>query len=292
MKCLGGEDSKAALRVASYDRSSNSAPSIPSAADLEKDSASLHRDLAIAREVQRASFPQRPPGIPGLSFASFYKPVLCVGGDYYDVLPLQNGAWGIGIGDVSGKGIGAALVMANLQASIRAQTFQPRSELETLMANVNRLVWASSPRHFFASLFYAKYEVETRELQYVNAGHNAPMVLRWKHNQCEIFYLEASGAPLGLFEGSQFTSKAFQLEKGDVFVAYTDGITESENSCGESWRQERLETLLRARSDCTPAQIVGHIVEEVLAFAKERSQGDDMTLVVVGVKDEARMLAR
>ncbi len=79
MKCLGGEDSKAALRVASYDRSSNSAPSIPSAADLEKDSASLHRDLAIAREVQRASFPQRPPGIPGLSFASFYKPVLCVG---------------------------------------------------------------------------------------------------------------------------------------------------------------------------------------------------------------------
>ncbi len=182
--------------------------------------------------------------------------------------------------------------MANLQASIRAQTFQPRSELETLMANVNRLVWASSPRHFFALLFYAKYEVETRELQYVNAGHNAPMVLRWKHNQCEIFYLEASGAPLGLFEGSQFTSKAFQLEKGDVFVAYTDGITESENSCGESWRQERLETLLRARSDCTPAQIVGHIVEEVLAFAKERSQGDDMTLVVVGVKDEARMLAR
>jgi phosphoserine phosphatase RsbU/P len=286
MKCPRGKDSLAALGVASYDRSSNSVPSIPSSSDLEKDSASLHRDLAIAKEVQKASFPQRAPAIPGLNFASFYKPALCVGGDYYDVLGFRDGAWGIAIGDVSGKGSGAALVLANLQASFRAQTLQPRSDLETLMANVNRLVWESSPRHFFASLFYAEYEVETRELQYVNAGHYAPMLLRWKHNQCKIFYLESSGAPLGLFESSQFASKAFQLEEGDVFVAYTDGITESEDSCGELWGHERLETLLRTRSDSTPEQIVGRIIEEVFAFAKECSQGDDMTLLVVGVKDE------
>lgn len=113
-------------------------------------------------------------------------------------------------------------------------------------------MWESSPEHFFASLFYAEYQVETRTLQYVNAGHNAPMVLRWKHNQCKIFYLESKLPPLGLFEGSQFTSIAFQLEKGDVFVAYTDGIIESENSCGEFWGEERLETVLRARRDCTP----------------------------------------
>jgi len=105
----------------------------------------VYRDLEIARDVQRASFPEQPPVIPGLRVASFYQPALCVGGDYYDFLPFRDGAWGIAIGDVCGKGIAAALVMANLQGSLRAQTWQPRSDLERLMANVNRLVWIPLP---------------------------------------------------------------------------------------------------------------------------------------------------
>jgi sigma-B regulation protein RsbU (phosphoserine phosphatase) len=101
-----------------------------------------------------------------------------------------------------------------------------------------------------------------------------------------VFHLGSSGTALGLLEGSQFTSSTFQLEKADVFVAYTDGITESENQCGELWGQERLETLLRACRDCTPAQIVDRILGEILAFGKDCSQKDDMTLVVAAVKDE------
>ena len=247
----------------------------------------LRNDLENAKEVHRAFFPRKNPSIPGLACETFYRPARDIGGDYYDFLPLQADHWGIAIGDVCGKGIGAALLMASLQASLRAQAMHAYSDLSTLIAYVDRLVLAASPKHLYASLFYAEYEAATRVLRYVNAGHNAPMVLRWENSRCEVFHLESSGTALGLLEGSQFTSKAFQLEKGDVFVAYTDGITESENLRGELWGQERLESLLRGCRDCGPAQIVSRILDGVLPFAKDCPQQDDMTLVVVRVKDGA-----
>jgi sigma-B regulation protein RsbU (phosphoserine phosphatase) len=160
------------------------------------------------------------------------------------------------------------------------------SDLSNLIADVDGLVLAVSPKHLYASLFYSEYDTATRVLSYVNAGHNAPIVLRWENSRCDVFHLGSTGTALGLLEGSQFTSTIFQLEKGDVFVAYTDGIMDSENHCGESWGQERLETLLRACRDCTPAQIVDRILDEILAFSKDGSQKDDMTLVVAAVKDE------
>ena len=247
----------------------------------------LHNDLENAKEVHRAFFPRKNPPIPGLACETFYRPARDIGGDYYDFLPLQADRWGIAIGDVCGKGIGAALLMASLQASLRAQAMHAHSDLSTLIADVDRLVLAASPKHLYASLFYAEYEAATRALRYVNAGHNSPMVLRWDNSRCQIFYLESSGTALGLLEMSQFTSRTFQLEKGDVLVAYTDGITESENRCGELWGQERLEVLLRTCRDCEPAQIVSRILDDVLPFAKGCPQKDDMTLVVVAVKDEA-----
>jgi sigma-B regulation protein RsbU (phosphoserine phosphatase) len=139
--------------------------------------------------------------------------------------------------------------------------------------------------HLYASLFYAEYGAATRQLRYVNAGHNAPIVLRWKHSQCEAFHLEASGPPLGLLEGSEFISKPFQLEIGDVLIMYTDGITEAENPERELWGQNRLESLLRSCRGDTPAQIVKRILDEMSAFANGLSQRDDVTLMVIGVKD-------
>jgi sigma-B regulation protein RsbU (phosphoserine phosphatase) len=159
------------------------------------------------------------------------------------------------------------------------------SDLSTLIADVHRLVLAASPKHLYASLFYAEYDPVTRTLRYVNAGHNAPIVLRWKIGQSEVFHLEPSGTALGLLERCEFTSHVFQLEKNDLLVAYTDGITESDNASGEAWGQNRLETLLRACRGRTPGQIVRRILEEVSAFAKDRTQVDDMTLVVLRVKD-------
>jgi sigma-B regulation protein RsbU (phosphoserine phosphatase) len=103
------------------------------------------------------------------------------------------------------------------------------SDLTNLVDGVERLILAASPRHLYASLFYSEYDPVTRVLSYVNAGHNAPMVLRWKNNECKIFTLESTGPPLGLLEGSQLTSQALQLETDDVLVMYTDGMTEAES---------------------------------------------------------------
>jgi phosphoserine phosphatase RsbU/P len=177
--------------------------------------------------------------------------------------------------------------MTSLQASLRSQAMHAHSDPSIVIADVDRLVLAASPKHLYATLFYAEYDTAKRVLRYVNAGHNAPIVLRWKNSRCDLFHLGSSGTALGLLESSQFTSNTFQLERGDVFAAYTDGITESENRCGELRGQERLETLLRACNDCTPAQIVEHIVDAILAFGKDCSQKDDMTLVVAVVKGEA-----
>jgi serine phosphatase RsbU (regulator of sigma subunit) len=245
----------------------------------------LRKDLENAKDVQKAFFPRENLAILGLACETFYKPVQSIGGDYYDFLSLRADRWGIAIGDVCGKGIGAALLMASLQASLRAQAMHAHSDLSTLIADVDRLVLAASPKHLYASLFYAEYDATTRVLRYVNAGHNAPMVLRWEGSECEVFFLEASGTPLGLLEGSEFISKKFQLETGDVLVMYTDGITETENPERELWGAERLETVLRTCRDLAPAQIVGRVLDEVAAFAGKGPQRDDMTLVVIGVKE-------
>ena len=149
----------------------------------------LRNDLENAKDVQRAFFPQGDLSIPELSCEAFYKPAHSIGGDYYDFLPLQTNCWGIAIGDVCGKGIGAALLMASLHASLRAQAMNDHSDLSTLIADVNRLVHAASPEHLYASLFYSEYEAVTRVLRYVTAGHNAPMLLRWKESECRVFLL-------------------------------------------------------------------------------------------------------
>ena len=245
----------------------------------------LHRDLEIAKKVQKASFPQQPPAIPGLKCTSFYKPAHSIGGDYYDFLPFEDGAWGIAVGDVSGKGIGAALVVATLQASLRTQALLPRSQIETLMRNINRLLGESSPAEFFASLFYAEYQPATRLLTYVNAGHNSPMVVRRVHDRCSLLMLHSEGIPVGAFESSRYRSATFQLEPGDVLVAYTDGITDSGNPEGEPFGQYQLEEILCHCSVQDPQEILRTILNELPAGSAFDSQADDMTLVVMKVED-------
>lgn len=241
------------------------------------------KDLESAKDVQKALFPQKNISVPGLRCKTFYKPAQGIGGDYYDLFPLNDDRWGIAIGDVSGKGIGAALIMASLQASLRAQALHEHSDLATLMADVDRLVYASSPVHIYASLFYAEFHPRTRVLEYVNAGHNSPMVLRWRDDRCEVFHLEAGGTPVGLLEESQFVPGKFHFEVGDRLVAYTDGITESDNATGELWGPKRLENLLRNCRDKAPEEIIQGILDERFAFSNGQPQRDDMTLVVMQV---------
>jgi sigma-B regulation protein RsbU (phosphoserine phosphatase) len=239
--------------------------------------------LEGAKDVQRAFFPPQSLSIPCLSCETFYKPAQDIGGDYYDFLPLERGRWGIAIGDVSGKGIGAALIMASLQGSLRAQASHSHLNLSTLIGDVNRLVYESSPTNFYASLFYAEYEPGTRVLKYVNAGHNPPIVLRTRDGRCEMFHLESSGMLVGISADSQFQTTRFQLEIDDVLVAYTDGITEVENRRGQFWGQQGLESLLRSCGRRTPEQIIKCVVDELTTFGDRLPQRDDMTLVVMRV---------
>src|SRR6516164_9027218 len=155
-------------------------------------------DLEGAKDVQQAFFRPQTFSIPCISCETFYQPAHSIGGDYYDSLSLQGGRWGIAIGDVSGKGIGAALIMARLQASLRAQALHSHLDLSTLIGDVNQLVYQSSPTHFFASLFYGEYEPATRVLNYVNAGHNSPIVVRPRKESCEIYTLKSEGIPVGI----------------------------------------------------------------------------------------------
>lgn len=242
-------------------------------------------DLEMAREVQKAFLPQKPPSVPGLSCASFYEPARTIGGDYYDFLPHRDGAWGIAIGDVSGKGIGAALVMASLQAAIRAQTLYAPYKIQALMTNVNELLCRSAPDHFFASLFYAEYQPASRILTYVNAGHNAPIVLRGSLDRRAVFPLNAGGVPVGMFEDSEYGSKIFQLETGDVLVAYTDGITDSENLAGDPFGHKRLVSILCDCPGKDPQEILQHILGELSAHSAGSLQRDDMTLLVLQVQN-------
>ena len=260
---------------------------------LKKSDSGLHRalrkDLELAKDVQQAFFPQHSLSIPGLTCEAFYQPAQSIGGDYYDFFPLQGGRWGIAIGDVSGKGIGAALLMASLQASLKAQALHPHLDVSIMMSEVNRLVHESSPGHFFASLFYGEYQPATRVLRYVNAGHNPPMVLRWRDGRCEVIPLETEGTPVGALEHAEYTSATIRLEIGDVLIAYTDGVTEAENPQSEFWGQQRLEKLLRSCHDRTPKEIIRSVLDEVADFSKGNPQRDDVTLVVVRAKDELKL---
>ena len=205
------------------------------------------------------------------------------GGDYYDFLPLKTGGWGIAIGDVSGKGIGAALLMANLQGSLRAHTFHPHSDVEMVMANLNGLMWDTSPQHFFVSLFYAEYRPHSRLLRYVNAGHNPPIILRRDHDRRVLLRLTPGFAPVGSLKNSRYKSTTVQLESDDVLVAYTDGLTERENSQGHAFGQIQLENLLSECDFQDPHTILQLILDELSSHSGDYPQGDDITVVVMRV---------
>jgi serine phosphatase RsbU (regulator of sigma subunit) len=245
----------------------------------------LQTDLEGAKDVQRAFFPPSTLSIPSLSCEVFYQPARDIGGDYYDLFSLQGERWGIAIGDVSGKGIGAALMMASLQGSLRAEALYPHSDRSALVADVNQLLYASTPAHFFASLFYAEYQPATRVLRYVNAGHNPPIVIRRRRGRCEIFRLNAGGAPVGISSDAKFTTATFQLQVGDVLAAYTDGITEMQNHQGEFWGVQAFEKQLCSRACGDPQEIMERILDEAAGFAGGQLQSDDMTLVVLKVEE-------
>jgi len=241
----------------------------------------LNRELEIAREVQESLFPQRLPMVPGLDYCGRCHPAREVGGDYYDFLELPEGKLGIAIGDVSGKGIGAALLMASLEASLRGQALVAH-DLAELMNRVNSLVLDASSASRYATLFYAAYDPGSRLLSYVNAGHNPPVILRKSKTGCAVFRLENGGPVIGLLR-ERYQQQSFALEPGDLIVLFTDGISESMNARDEEWGEERLIEFAKTCQGLPALEALTKIMGAAEAFANGASQHDDMTLVVLRI---------
>jgi sigma-B regulation protein RsbU (phosphoserine phosphatase) len=245
--------------------------------------ARLKREVEIAREVQEQLFPQNYPSLPGLDVAGRCRPASGVGGDYYDFLALKNGGLGVAIGDVSGKGIPAALLMAGLQASLRGQTLAGSRDLAALMNNVNLLIVDASPANRYATFFYGQYDPTTRRLAYVNAGHNAPMLFR--AGAREPLRLADGGPVVGLLHGAAFREAAISLEAGDLLVGFTDGISECMNKDEEEWGEDRLIAAIGGCDGLPAAGVIDRVMAAADAFADGAKQHDDMTLIVVRLLD-------
>jgi sigma-B regulation protein RsbU (phosphoserine phosphatase) len=235
------------------------------------------RELEIAHEVQNRLFPQSYPPMPGLDYAGACRPAMGVGGDYYDFIPLSKTQLGIAIGDVSGKGIPAALLMATLRAFLRGQTTQPQPDLTLVMTNLNRLVYESSPSSKYATFFYGEFDCVTREMNYVNAGHNPPMVFR---KSGEVVRLETGGSVIGLMPVASFDQGKVTLEPGDVFVAYTDGISEAMNAADDEWGEENMIECVSPSREFTATALIDRLMVSADEFVAGAPQHDDMTVVV------------
>jgi sigma-B regulation protein RsbU (phosphoserine phosphatase) len=237
----------------------------------------IDREIEIAREVQERLFPQQLPTLPGHSIYGACRPAQGVGGDYYDVLMLEDGTLGLAIGDVSGKGISAALLMASLRASLRGMTMDGPADLARLMTRVNRLVYESSATNRYATFFFSIYAPPTRLLRYVNAGHNPPYVLRGS----EVHALDGGGPVIGLLPDAIYEECHLILKPGDLLLAYTDGISEALNLQDQEWGEERMVAAARSRLPENASTILRHIVTEADRFAAAAPQHDDMTLLLM-----------
>src|SRR5215831_17922476 len=204
-----------------------------------------------------------------------------VGGDYYDFLELPDGGLGIAIGDVSGKGVGAALMMASLEASLRALAPVVQAPGE-LMERVNNLIRQASAANRYATLFYAEYQPATRCMTYVNAGHNPPVVLRDCGGTCQVLRLETGGSVIGLLP-QRYQQGVFSHEAGDLMVLFTDGVSESMNARDEEWGEDRLIELAKTCYGLPTLEAMRRILAAAQAFAGGSPQHDDMTLVVLRV---------
>ncbi len=236
-------------------------------------------ELSFARQVQQALLPRQLPSSYGLDFSAVCIPARGISGDYYDVLPLSDGRLVFAIADISGKGISAAILMANLQALLRATT--PITQLPSeVCSRLNKHLHQVTDASKFATFFYAEWHQKERCLRYVNAGHNPPILLNSRTTQS----LDHGGIPLGIMPDSKYETGERILRPGDLLVLYSDGITEAGLSNGEEFGEKRLIALLTSLRDKPLQEIQSSILQAVRAWSGKEPE-DDVTLVVVRVEE-------
>ncbi len=247
------------------------------------DRVTMKRDLEIARDIQRWLVPSAPPLLDGVDIAFATRPANTVSGDYYDAFLRAAGAPGgqrllLAVADVAGKSVPAALLMATIQASLRTLAAQPATLLD-LVAGLNRYASAHSLAGArFTTAFLAELDLVTLELEYVNAGHVPPVLLRASGR---LERLEAGGLPLGIKPDASFESGQIALERGDLLAILTDGVTEAENEAGEEFGEARLLSLFARPAQASAAAALKEIMSAVDAFVGAARQHDDITALTL-----------
>ena len=233
-------------------------------------------EMEIARQVQARLFPQSLPAMKSLDYAGACIQAREVGGDYYDFLALGEEGLGLVLGDVAGKGIAGALLMANLQANLRSQCAVARDEPRRLLRSVNQLFYENTTDNTYATLFFAQYDDRSQRMRYINCGHLPALVLR---RDGSVVRLDSTCTVLGLFNEWDCQVREFGLNSGDMLAIYTDGVTEALNSAEEEFGEERLVEVLQGHRDRPASSVLAATVDAVRKFSTAE-QADDITLVV------------
>jgi sigma-B regulation protein RsbU (phosphoserine phosphatase) len=236
------------------------------------------QEIQQAREMQQSLMPREIPEIPGYEFSGAWRPARCVGGDYFDVLPLGETSYGLCIADVMGKGVPAALLMSNLQAAVRSSAPEPIAPAD-LCRRVNLQLCRNTTHDRFVTFFYAVLNATARRLTYTNAGHNAPILLR---GDGSVERLDAGGPVIGMFPEIGYEQSVIELREGDRLALFTDGVTELHDAAGEEFGEERLTSLVRANQKSSAEELR----VKIFAAADEYGGGefqDDATLIVMAV---------
>jgi sigma-B regulation protein RsbU (phosphoserine phosphatase) len=237
----------------------------------------LERELALASEIQQRFQPTSPPHIGGYELQGISFPCYEIGGDYYDFIEREDGRLVIALGDVSGKGTAAALLMSSLHAAIHAQSASHDSLVATISA-VNRYLADNIPANRFVTLFYAELDPDSGSLAFLNAGHNPPLIL---HAAGTVEQLASGGLPLGIKRDAEYREGRTQLQPGDVLVIYSDGVTEAQSPAGEEFGPTRLYEVVSRNVEASAAGIRDRIESSLTKFAQGTSAADDITLVIV-----------
>jgi len=249
----------------------------------------LRREIEIAKQVQLQLFPQTQPRMRTIEYSALCRPAREVGGDYYDYLQLDPDNLCLALGDISGKGLSASLLMASLQALMRSQAPLRGFSPAALISDINRLMCNSTDGSKYATFFCSIYNDKSREFTFVNAGHNPPMLFRTNGGPGKgadsglVLRLTTGGTVVGIFPSAKYEQEALTLCPGDVMVVFTDGVTEAFNAENEEFGEERLADVVRKSLDLPCSEIQDRIISEIDAFVADAPQHDDITLLVIRV---------
>lgn len=238
----------------------------------------IEKEMGLAREIQRGLLPDGDPEIAGWDIDGINIPCLTVGGDYFDYLERGDGKYWLVIADVSGKGTGAALLMASAQAAIHALAGLGEISLEDLVERLNEIVYRSTEVNRYVTAFFGCLDTRTGEMEFVNAGHCYPIVVR---QAGAIERLVDGGSVIGLLENLDVTTGRARFEPGDLLVMYTDGLSETRNPEGEEFDEDRIFDLLRTSKGLPSREILARLLAGVRVFAAGAGLSDDLTLMVV-----------